>query len=414
MRAQAGASLFRRLRGLDRADRREEIDRNRKHDGRAFVARDVAERLQVAELHRLRLAREHLRGLEQLLRRLVLALGVDDLRAPLALRLRLPRDGPDHRLVEIHLLDLHQRHLDPPRIGLGVEHALDVHVHPLPLREELVERVLAQHRAERRLRELARRDEELGHLDHRLLRLDHAEVDDRVDLHRDVVARDHVLRRVVEHDRAQVHPHHLLDAGNDDDEARSLDPPEAAEQEHDPALVLAQHAQRRDDEDDEQQNYDASEAEAEHGQAPFPVDSSGTTSSTRPSRPVTLMRCPRASGTRERTRHCSLWMRAQPSPSKSSSTRPPLPGSSSLPETTGRRRALIAAPETKNTKPAVNAASAAITEYGIPNAGTSVSIKSTAPITNATMPPTPSAPKLPMNTSATMQAMPSRRSPSPA
>src|SRR4029453_2182198 len=81
-----------RRRRLDRAYRSEHVDRNRKDDGRALVARDVAERLQIGELHRLRLAGEHLRRLEELLGRLLLALGVDDLRAPLALGFRLARN----------------------------------------------------------------------------------------------------------------------------------------------------------------------------------------------------------------------------------------------------------------------------------------------------------------------------------
>ena len=49
---------------------------------------------------------------------------------------------------------------------------------------------------------------------------------------------------------AQVDPHHLLHAGNDDDQARPLDLPEAAEQEDDAALVLAQDPDRSDDQDE--------------------------------------------------------------------------------------------------------------------------------------------------------------------
>src|SRR5262249_40205220 len=153
-----------------------------------------------------------------------------------------------------------------------------------------------------------------------------------------------------------------------------------------PALVFAQHSQRRDDQDDDRQYDDASESEAEHGQAPFSGVSAGTTVSTRPSRPVTRTDWPRLSRTAGRPRPCSLWTRPQPSPAKSSSTRPPLPTSPSLPVTTGRRRAFNAAPETKKMNAAVNSVSAAISDHGIPNAGTSVSIKSTAPMTNAMIP----------------------------
>ena len=80
----------------------------------------------------------------------------------------------------------------------------------------------------------------------------HPVVDHGVDLDRDVVLGDHVLRRHVEHARPQVHAHDLLDEGNDQDQARPLHLPEAAEQEHDAALVLAQDADRVGDEQDDE------------------------------------------------------------------------------------------------------------------------------------------------------------------
>ena len=88
---------------------------------------------------------------------------------------------------------------------------LDVEVELLALGQHLVELVLAEHRAQRGLRELARRLQEVLDLDDRLLRIDDAEVHHRVDLDRHVVARDDVLRRHVEHHGAQVDAHHLLD-----------------------------------------------------------------------------------------------------------------------------------------------------------------------------------------------------------
>ena len=113
--------------------------------------------------------------------------------------------------------------LDAPGVGLRVEDGLDVDVQLVALGEHLVELVLAEHRAQRGLRELAGRLEEVRHLDDRELRVDDAEIDHRVDLHRDVVARDHVLAAARRAPRAQVHAHHLLDARHDDDQARPLD-----------------------------------------------------------------------------------------------------------------------------------------------------------------------------------------------
>ena len=91
-------------------------------------------------------------------------------------------------------------------------------------REHFVELVLAQHRAQRRLRELAGRLERVRDLNDRLRRIDDAEIDDGVHLHRNVVARDDVLRRHVQHDHAQVDLDHALDDRNHEDDARSLVP----------------------------------------------------------------------------------------------------------------------------------------------------------------------------------------------
>src|SRR5262245_15078627 len=71
---------------------REQIHWHRKDDGGAFVAGDAAQSLEVAQLHRLRLLRQHLGSLQQLFRRLQLAVGVDHLRAARPFRFRLLRD----------------------------------------------------------------------------------------------------------------------------------------------------------------------------------------------------------------------------------------------------------------------------------------------------------------------------------
>jgi hypothetical protein len=70
-----------------------QLDRDREHDSGAALAGDVEQRAEVTQLHRLRHFRQDAGGLDQLLRRLLLALGIDDLGAALALGLGLPRDG---------------------------------------------------------------------------------------------------------------------------------------------------------------------------------------------------------------------------------------------------------------------------------------------------------------------------------
>ena len=125
------------------------------------------------------------------------------------------------------MFDLNIGNFDTPGVGLRVEDDLNIAIELVALRQHLVEFVLAKHRPQRCLRELAGRDHEIFHLDDRLVGIDHAEIDHRVDLHRDVVARNHVLTRDVEHDRAQVDTHHLLDERNHDDQAWSFHAREA-------------------------------------------------------------------------------------------------------------------------------------------------------------------------------------------
>jgi hypothetical protein len=129
--------------------------------------------------------------------------------------------------------------------GSVVDHLLQHLAQVLALGEQLIEVGLAQDAAQRRLRLLARGVEEVLHRDHGLLRVHHPEVHNRVHLDRDVVARDHVLRRHVEHHGAQAHPHHAVDRPGHDDEARALRPRQhLAQPEDDTPLVLVQDLDR--------------------------------------------------------------------------------------------------------------------------------------------------------------------------
>ena len=171
------------------------LDREREHDRGAALAGDVEQRAEIAQLHRLRHLGQDAGGLDQLLRRLLLALGIDDLGAALALGLGLAGDGADHALVEVDALDLDIGDLDAPGFGLLVEHVLDVGIELVALGQHLVEIVLAQHPAQRGLGELAGRDHVIADLDDGALGIDDAEIDHGGDLDRDVVAGNHVLRR---------------------------------------------------------------------------------------------------------------------------------------------------------------------------------------------------------------------------
>ena len=107
--------------------------------------------------------------------------------------------------------------------------------------------MLTEHRAQRRLGDLGRRDHVVLDLDDRRLRVDDPEVGDGVDAHRHVVLRDHLLRRDLQGDRAQVDPDHPVDDRDQDEEAGALGlGQEPAEPEDDSPLVLARDLQRAD------------------------------------------------------------------------------------------------------------------------------------------------------------------------
>ena len=101
--------------------------------------------------------------------------------------------------------------------------------------------MLTQHRAQGRLRHLARGIHGIRDLENRLAGIDDAEIHHGIHFHRDVVASDHVLLRDIQHNDAQIHFAHLLKNGNDDNDARALDAGEAAQAQHHTALILVEH-----------------------------------------------------------------------------------------------------------------------------------------------------------------------------
>src|SRR4029077_19943815 len=234
----------------------DQFDREREDDGGAALAGDIEQRAEIAQLHRLRHLGQDAGGLDQLLRRLLLAFGIDDLGTALALGLGLAGDGTHHALVEVDALELDIGDLDAPGFGLFVEHVLDAGIELVALGQHLVEVVLAQYPAQRGLGELAGGDEIVPDLDDGALGIDDAEIDDGRDLDRDVVAGNHVLRRHLIDDDAQIDAHHLLDERHQEEKAGSLGSGIAAEREDDAAFVFAQHADRGIDENQHQYGDD--------------------------------------------------------------------------------------------------------------------------------------------------------------
>ena len=398
-----------------RAERvRNEVDRQREDDRRRLLVRKVRECLQVAQLQRLRLGAERGGRLDQLGRGLLLALGVDDLRAPRPLGLGLLRHRADHALVQVHVLDLDVRDLDAPDVSRLVENALDVDVQLFALRQHRIELVLAEHGTERRLRELARGFEGIGDLDDRLLRVDDPEVNDRVDLHRDVVARDHVLRRHVEHDHAEIDLDHALHERDQDDEPRALDAREAAEREDHAPLVLVQHLEDLRRHCEQRDDNESQRCEIDHRSAPLGQSRSGSTCRVRPSTRSIRSRCPSLTGSGLTAVQISPRTRTNPCRAKDSTASACSRSSPSAPLTMGWRRALTAKDTIASSTSAPASPMAPMSCQAIVKPGAPESSSMIEPMTKAMMPPMPSAPKEGTNVSATISTTPSAMSASPA
>ena len=234
-----------------------EVHGHREDDGGVLFHPDLGQGLEVAQLQRGRLAPDDLGRLHQLLGRLELARGVDDLGPLLALGLRLLGHSALHRLGQLDVLDLDGRDLHPPWLGVLVDDDLEPLVDGLALGQQLVQGGLAEDRAQRRLGDLGSGVDIVQDLGHGTLRVDDAEVDHRDDLDRDVVAGDDLLGGDLEGDGAEVDLDQPVDAeGDDEEEPRPLERDQAAEPEDDPALVFLGDAHAGEEEDDQDQDDD--------------------------------------------------------------------------------------------------------------------------------------------------------------
>src|SRR5690606_29316212 len=309
---------------------------------------------------------------------------------------------------------------DAPGIGLLVEDGADLAVELVTLGQHLVQVVLAEHRAQRGLGELAGGFVVALDVDDRFLRIDHAEIHHRVDLHRHVVARDQVLRRDVHDDGAHVHPLHGLQHRDQEDQARPLDLPEPAELEHHRALVFAQDL---DGTEDRQRDRDQ-DRQGKHGEVHWLASGvwlmvsgdwpgSGSTRSSSPSRDSTRTRWPACSGRSDSACQSSPRMRTCARSPSTRATTASRPGISSAPPPTGLRRARSASQMANVNNPALVMPMPAISQLDTPKPGTS-SNSITDPNTSATSPPIPSTPNVGVVSSTTINMIPSTISARPA
>ncbi len=126
---------------------------------RVLAGRHLDHGRQLSQLHGRRVAFEHRRGLPEGLGGFQLALGVDDLGAPLALRLGLAAHGTAHGFGQLDVLDLDQRDLDAPWVGEVVDDLLELLVDLVALDQQVVELDLAEDAAQGGLGDLRRADQ---------------------------------------------------------------------------------------------------------------------------------------------------------------------------------------------------------------------------------------------------------------
>jgi len=107
--------------------------------------------------------------------------------------------------------------------------------------EQLVERQVADHVAQGRLRVLRHGEPVVLHADHRLFGVDDLEEEHAFDRRRDVVQRDDLLPRNVQRQHPLIDEDRRIDEGNDIEHPRPGNVLVAAEPQHHPALPLRRH-----------------------------------------------------------------------------------------------------------------------------------------------------------------------------
>src|ERR671921_643334 len=155
----------------------------------------------------------------------MLALCRYDLSPPLALALGLTGHSPLHVLRDLHVLDLDNAYLHPPRVGLLIDYGLQLFVYGLPVGQELIEVLLSKDAPQGGLGDLAGCKDVVFDLDDAPVWVCDPEVDYGVDPGGDVIAGYDVLGRDVHGHGPQVYLDHPVDQRKEDEQPRTLWPP---------------------------------------------------------------------------------------------------------------------------------------------------------------------------------------------
>ncbi len=261
-RQDGGGSVLIRDFFNDLQNRLDQIDRHREDDRGIFLGTNFRQRLQIAQLHAAGCRSQNGRRIHQRLCGLEFSVSMNHLGAAVAFSLRLLGDGAHHVFGQFDISDLHHADLDAPGLGLGVQNGLNIGIDLAALGQHFIQVVLAQHRAQGGLRQLAGCGEKIFHLDKGLFWIDDAEIQHRIHLDGHVVPRDHVLRWHLVHHGAQIHSGHALQHGDHENQPGPFDPLEATELEHHGPLVFVDdlegrgQKQHQNDQEEEQWRQD--------------------------------------------------------------------------------------------------------------------------------------------------------------
>src|SRR5438094_2440496 len=233
---------------------REKVDRNWKKRRRVVLAGNLAHGLEEAQLQRNRLLTHHCGGLHHFFRSLKFALGVDDLCAAFALGFSLLRHGALHGVGQRHVFHLDRRDFDAPRFGLSVDDLLQFLVDRLALRKQVVQGGLTEHATQCGLGDERGGLEKVFHFHDRRLGIDHAEINNRVDRYRHIITGHDLLSLDVDCHDAQIHSHHSIDDGDEENQPRTFRTEQFPKTENHSSLVFAQDTDRLRQDNDGKNN----------------------------------------------------------------------------------------------------------------------------------------------------------------
>jgi hypothetical protein len=97
-----------------------------------------------------------------------------------------------HGLGQVHMLDFHRIHFNPPRVGFRIENGLKLHVDLVACGQQFIQLGLPQDISQHRLCLLVRGPVEIFHIDHGFFRIQDTEEDDRVNVQRHIILGDDV------------------------------------------------------------------------------------------------------------------------------------------------------------------------------------------------------------------------------